>query len=156
WIALVLCAHGCAPSAVGSPAPAPDGPRLEVRIDERFYQVEGLTPQDLNLALRENGPRLREGERRWFGVTDFALRYRYQPRPWGNGCRAVEANVAVELVTTLPEWPDREAASPMLRDHWDLFISRLREHERGHQRIAMLAGRDLLRGVEALRAPDCE
>jgi predicted secreted Zn-dependent protease len=131
-------------------------PAIAVSIDERFYEVSGLTPWDLNRALRLRGPRDTDDERSWFGETDFALRYRYDAVPAGDGCRALGARVEVQLVTTLPEWPDRDAAPPALRADWDLFLSRLREHERGHQRIAMLLGQELLRGVEALHAPDCD
>jgi predicted secreted Zn-dependent protease len=129
---------------------------VEVSIDERYYEVEGVTPWDLNRDLRANGPRDDEAQRSWYGSTDFALRYRYEAMPWADGCRAASARVEVELVTTLPVWPDREAAPKRLREDWDLFLSRLREHERGHQRIAMVMGEELLLGVEALRATDCE
>lgn len=158
WMSLALvAAAACAPVRREAPNGAhPSAPPLEVRIDERYYEVEGMTPRELNHALREKGPRADGHRRRWHGLTDFALRYRYEPRPWADGCRAVEARVEVEVVTTLPEWPDREAASPMLREDWDLFLTRLREHEQGHQRIAILLGRDLLREVEALRAADCD
>ena len=154
WIVLALCASGCAPvtSGAGRAEPVTE---VEVSIDERYYEVEGVTPWDLNRALRTNGPRDDQAERTWFGATDFAMRYRYEPMPWAEGCRAGAARVEVELVTTLPEWPDREAAPAMLRADWDLFLSRLREHEQGHQRIAMVMGQELLRGVEALRATDC-
>ena len=61
----------------------------------------------------------------------------------------------VEVVTTLPRWTDRDEASAALRSDWDLYLSRLREHEQGHQRIAIVAGHALLDQVAALRAPDC-
>jgi predicted secreted Zn-dependent protease len=155
WIVLALCASGCAPVTSGAGRAAPVT-GVEVSIDERYYEVEGVTPWDLNRALRTNGPRDDDAERSWFGATDFALRYRFEPMPWADGCRAGAARVEVELVTTLPVWPDREVAPARLRADWDLFLSRLREHEHGHQRIAMVSGRDLLKGVEALRAPDCD
>jgi predicted secreted Zn-dependent protease len=154
WIALALCSAACAPVTTGTPRPEPAS-GIEVTIDERFYEVEGVTPWELNLELRRNGPRDHEEERSWFGATDFTLRYRFDPRTEADGCRASAARVEVELVTTLPEWPDREAAPAPLRQDWDLFLSRLREHERGHQRIAILLGQELLRGVEKLHAPDC-
>jgi predicted secreted Zn-dependent protease len=154
-IVLALCASGCAPATTGTPRAEP-ATGIEVSIDERFYEVAGVTPWELNRALRQNGPRDNETERRWFGATEFTLRYRYDPMPWGEGCRAGVPHVHVELVTTLPEWPDREAAPAPLRRDWDLFLTRLREHEHGHQRIAILMGQELLRAVEALRATDCE
>jgi predicted secreted Zn-dependent protease len=154
WIALALSASGCAPTPNGTPRAEPAA-GIEVSIGERFYEVAGVTPRELNRALRRNGPRDDEADRRWFGATDFTLRYRYDPMPWGDGCRAGIPHVRVELVTTLPEWPDREAAPAPLRRDWDLFLGRLREHERGHQRIAILMGQELLRAIEALRATDC-
>jgi predicted secreted Zn-dependent protease len=156
WIVLALFACGCAPATAGTQGAEPATP-IDVSIDERFYEVAGVTPWEINRELRQNGPRDDDQtERRWFGATDFTLRYRYDPMPWGEGCRAGIPHVHVELVTTLPEWPDRNAAPAPLRRDWDLFLKRLREHERGHQRIAILMGQELLRAVEALRSPDCE
>jgi predicted secreted Zn-dependent protease len=156
WLALALCACGCAPVLTGARGERAAEPAIEVTIDERFYEVDGTTPWDLNRALRRNGPRDDADERSWHGATDFALRYRYEPAASTDGCHAADARVQVELVTTLPEWPDRDSAPAWLREDWDLFLSRLREHERGHQRIAIELGQELLRGVEELRASDCE
>ncbi|MSR35126.1 MAG: DUF922 domain-containing protein [Gemmatimonadetes bacterium] len=59
-------------------------------------------------------------------------------------------------VTTLPRWTDRDDAPAALLGDWDLFLRRLRDHEEGHQRIAIGVGADLLQDVAALEAPDCE
>src|SRR5687768_7090371 len=83
-VLLALCAAGCAPVPTGA-EPAAPVTGIEVRIDERFYEVEGVTPWELNRALVRNGPRDdREGERTWYGETDFTLRYRYEPAPWAD------------------------------------------------------------------------
>lgn len=136
------------------PSPEVAAPSLEVSIDEAFYGVAGVTALELNRDLSRRGPE-RDGAR-WYGLTDFRLAYRYVPASAEDACRATETRVTVELVTTLPHWRDRDAAPEWLQLDWDLFLTRLREHERGHQEIAILTGEELLEGVAALSASDCE
>ena len=131
----------------------PRDPALWVSVDEQFYDVDGDTPGMLNRDLARNGPR-RDG-RAFQGLTDFQVRYRFDPRPVGGGCRATDARVHVEVVTTLPLWIERDTAPESLRRDWDVFRARLREHERGHQDIAIAGGKMLLDEVERLAAPDC-
>ena len=152
-LALAAVTSGCLPArplaTTSSPVPA-----LEVEVDESFYDVAGLDPRELNVQLMRRGPR-HEG-RSWQGRTDFRVAYSYLARSGGDGCRADEPRVSVRLVTTLPRWKDRKDAPAQLGADWDLYLSRLRDHEEGHRRIAIDAGRDLLLDVAVLSAPDCE
>lgn len=152
-LALALLTSGCLP-ARSRPALVAPVPGLQVSIDEAFYGIEGVTAPELNRQLAQRGP-LHEGMR-WHGLTNFRLVYTYLPFAEANGCRAADPRVSVSVVTTLPEWKDRGAAPEPLRADWDLFLGRLREHEEGHRRIAIVAGEQLLEQVAALRAPDCE
>jgi predicted secreted Zn-dependent protease len=152
-LALTILTSGCMPTRArvlaGSPLPG-----LEVSVDEAFYGVAGLTARELNRDLVRRG--LAHEGTRWQGLTAFHVTYSYQPVSDLEGCRADEPRVRVKVVTTLPHWRDRDAAPPALRTDWDLFLSRLREHEEGHQRIAIDAGHALLDQVAALEAPDCD
>lgn len=152
-LALATFSSGCLPSGArvldSSPVPG-----LEVSVDESFYGVGGVTAWELNHELFRRGPR-RAGVR-WQGLTDFRVAYSFLPEADVEGCRAAEPRVRVEVVTRLPRWNDRELAPEPLRSDWDLYLGRLREHEEGHQRIAIDAGQALLSEVSALQAPDCE
>lgn len=169
WAVLCALAAGCLPAGgaprVREPGPARPGvvraaerggglPGFELSLGETYYPVEGTSAPVVNRELRRNGP-VHRGLR-WHGLTDFRLGYSFEPRPWGEGCRAAETRVRLDIVTTLPRWGSRTAAPAELRSDWDLFLGRLREHEDGHRRITVDAGKDLLKGVQRLRAPDCE
>lgn len=152
--------QGAEESAQALASHSPDGVRgasgqVAVSFRESFYQIEGATPRQLTRALNEKGPLSHGSGSRAFGQTRFELRYRYEPSPWSDGCRAAGASVEVELVTTLPAWSGRDRAAPVLRADWDLFIGRLRAHEHGHRRIAVELGERLLERLQALRASDC-
>jgi predicted secreted Zn-dependent protease len=142
-LALSLSACASAPAAAG----------LRVSIDEAFYHVQGVTAPQLDRELARRGP-VHEGAR-WQGLTDFRMSYSFVPSGGPGGCSVVDPHVSVRVVTTLPRWTDRALAAEGLREDWDLFLSRLREHEQGHQRIAVDAGERLLKAVAELRAPDC-
>ena len=152
-LALATLTSGCLPARARVLAASPV-PGLEVSIDEAFYRVAGRTANDLNRELRDRA--LPHEGLRWQGLTDFRVAYSYLPVPEASGCRVGEPRVTVELVTTLPRWTERERASAWLRSDWDLYLSRLRQHEQGHQRIAIGAGHALLEDVAALEAPDCD
>jgi predicted secreted Zn-dependent protease len=152
-LALALLASGCLPARARVLAASPM-PGLEVSVDEAFYGVGGLTVRDLNRDLFRRA--LNHEGVRWQGLTAFRVTYSYLPESDFGGCRAVAPRVHVKVVTTLPRWLDREDAPAWLRSDWDLYLSRLREHEEGHQRIAIDAGHALLEDVASLQAPDCD
>ena len=152
-LALATLTSGCLPGGPGAVTASPV-PGLEVSGDESCYEVAGLNARDLNHELSRRGPS-HEG-RSWQGQTDFRVAYSYSLERGADGCRAAEPRVRVGLVTTLPRWRDRDDAPERLRSDWDLYLSRLEEHEEGHRRIAILAGQELLEDVSALEAPDCE
>jgi predicted secreted Zn-dependent protease len=143
-LALSMC--GCASGAHAT--------GLRVSIDEAFSPVLGVTAPQLNLELARRGP-IQDGAR-WQGLTEFEMSYSFTSASGRNGCRVVDPRVTVRVVTTLPKWADRSLAAEGLRDDWDLYLGRLREHEEGHQRIAVSAGQELLEAVAELRAPDCD
>ena len=152
-LALGLLTSGCVPVRPAA-AHTPGASDLQVSIDEAFYRVDGVTAPELDLELARRGP-IHDGTR-WQGLTDFRMAYSFLPSAGPNGCRVVEPRVSVRVVTTLPEWRERAFAPAPLRDDWDLYLGRLREHEQGHQRIAVSAGQELLEAVTELRAPDCD
>lgn len=149
-LALALFACACAPARR---LPSGSEPGLRLSVAEDYYDVAGATARDLNRELSRRGPR-HEGAA-WQGRTDFRLAYSFVPEDGPDGCRASDARVTVRLVTLLPRWKDRERAPSRLRGDWDLYLARLRDHEEGHRRIAIGAGRDLLAEVTALAADDC-
>jgi predicted secreted Zn-dependent protease len=152
-LALATFTSGCLPAPARVLAASPV-PGLEVSIDEAFYGVGGLTARDLNRDLFRRA--LRHEGVRWQGLTHFRVVYSYLPERSSDGCRAARPRVSVQLVTTLPHWTDRDEAPEVLRSDWDVYMSRLREHEEGHQRIAIGAGHALLEDFADLQAADCE
>jgi predicted secreted Zn-dependent protease len=152
-LALAILTSGCLPARARVLAASPR-PGLEVSVDEAFYGVGGLTALDLNRDLLRRA--LTHEGVRWQGLTAFRVTYSYLPESDLDGCRAGEPRVRVRVVTTLPQWRDRDAAPEALRLDWDRYLSRLREHEEGHQRIAIHAGHALLAEVAALEAPNCD
>lgn len=151
---------GCTPLAdpglPGTPTPPvaralPEG--LDVQVRESFYGVRGDTPSQLNRALAVAAPRHRG--RRAYGLTDWALRWRYRTLPGARVCRVADPEIHLAVTTWLPRWEDRGRAAPAVADQWDLFMTRLRDHERGHRERVI---RETFRALDALRdaaAPTC-
>lgn len=157
-LALVLAA-GCAPAsapgsgaAPGVHAAVPDGLTVDVR--QSFYPVRGDTPRELNGALALAAPRHRG--RRAYGLTDWTLRWSYDALPDTRACRVADPEFRLTITTRLPRWEDRERAPARVVADWDLFMTRLRDHETGHRERVI---REAIRVLEALReasASTCE
>jgi predicted secreted Zn-dependent protease len=152
-LALATLTSGCLPARPNAAASA-SSTGLQVSFDQAFYDVAGLTARDLNLELGRRGPD-HQGVR-WQGETRFQVSYSYLPERVDGACRARKPKVAVRLTTTLPNWTNRSEAPSNLQSDWDVYFARLSSHEEGHRRIAISAGEELLRAVEALHEESCE
>ena len=153
-LAVLGCGAGAAGRDTGADQDRPTPRHLEVQLQERFYSVSGQSARALNRALWVNGPRV--GGRPAHALTEWHLGWSYRPIRTSFSCASSRPNVTVGIVTTLPRWTDLPSASERLVSDWALFLARLRDHESTHQYLALEGGRELLRRLEVLEAPDCE
>lgn len=104
-------------------------------LDYRYYDVEGTSEAAIRRDLRRNSPRAPDGKR-YPGVTRWQVGSNITYADGARPCalQSFEASLALEV--TLPQLRGRDALAPALREHWDRFEAALREHERGHERIA--------------------
>ena len=125
-----------------------------VQVEERYYDIGGLSAGRLNGELLRKGP-IREG-RTVHAVTDWSLRWSYVARRAGPGCVSASPSVELDVVTTLPRWTDLDTAPGHLVRDWRLYLRRLRAHEGGHRELAVAASSELLERLGRLSARDCD
>lgn len=102
---------------------------LPAGAEERvLYPIKGASAGDLIRQMRQLGPR---GYWAW---TAARYQWTYQYRRTAGRCAIASANVTERITVTLPDWNDRSAAKPCLREGWERMMTRLSEHEMGHVR----------------------
>jgi len=132
--------------------PVPIG--ITVQNFDRLYPVRGRTAGALLTEMRGGGPV--SGGRRYFGTLSWTLRYRWSNTSTGLGtCSVHGLEVAIETITTMPDWRDADSASTELRTQWAAFLAALRAHEEGHRRIALEAAIAVKRRLEDLGIAEC-
>lgn len=133
----------------------PPGPvvGVELTTELRRYPVRGADRAALSRSLFDAAPVVR-GERVW-GRTRWSLESRYAFGWVAGTCAVARARVLVSATVLLPDWRDRDAASPALRHLWDRFLRGLAEHEAGHRARAVEAGQELRAALLELSAPTC-
>lgn len=138
WLLLVL--------AAGAASSAPPSPGDRVRIVDRIerYAIVGASSSELMRQMRELGPVDPPSGKRMHGFAEWRVSWSYQYAPGRGGCRLTQHEVELDVVITLPEWRDKDAADGRMQAGWADFLHKLEEHERGHRAI----------GVEAAHAVD--
>ena len=124
---------------------------VERKLERRTYTVTGETSAEIHRSLEENGPR--QGERTFYGLTEFSMAYRYATQPVGDECRAADVQVQIGITVTLPDWEKPRTADPDLTREWRRFLRALENHEDGHVRLADEAAERLRLSLLRLRGP---
>lgn len=120
------------------------GGKLTAKRETQFYKIHGRTARDLRKAMDAQGPLSPDGKTRFDGRTDWMLNWTYK---WDAKLakqagiyRLSEWTVDVKSTITLPRWVEAEAANPLERRRWLVYMARLELHEHGHAKLAEAAG----------------
>jgi predicted secreted Zn-dependent protease len=132
----------------------------EVRVAETtvdWFTIRGTTSAEMRASMLETAPYSARrqsrvwGQCRWWFEWDF----KYAPGSTG-GCRVAEFTITLNARMKLPKWVDANGADRELRDRWETFEKRLRQHEDGHKNNGVKAANDLARRLKTLgEYPDC-
>lgn len=152
---LLVAAGGCAsaPSVTGSPRTFASSPDVTVRETWSHYPVEGGEAHEMGVSMAENAPRQHGVPA--FGLTRWSLSWRFDVRRFAGTCRIVSPHVTSELEIVLPRWSAGAPTRTPLVLRWELFLDALTEHELGHRRLVLEAGREIAERLRRTSAPTC-
>ncbi len=108
---------------------------VRVVTQDRYYDVRGTTPEEMQATMLANAP-MSDG-RRVRGRTSWNVRWRYQIRRQGGGCSVEDPRVSLEMIVDLPRWLDSASASDSLVTAWREFYDALHAHEKRHAQISL-------------------
>ncbi len=129
--------------AVRAASPSPDAQQITNTIRTYYYDVHGVTAEELLASLRASRPFTKHASTGW----RVAWNYDYLVRSDGYVLRCF--NVRVQVTFTLPLWLDSERADKTLQEEWKRYYAALQIHESGHAGFAIAAGKEMLRRMNS-------
>lgn len=126
-------------------------------LNTNYYQVAGLTVEQLRKQMARLGPLDTNFGRRYNGFTKWYIHWNYNYSNSYKGCRLSNIKVKTEVTTILPKWNAPRTASLALVSDWNRYITALSGHESGHKDHAVAAGKEILQALSSLPAySSCE
>lgn len=126
-------------------------PSCELTVKEKYeyYDIEGVTIDELRRQMKENGTKWDDGKV-YAALTTWDIRYNYDVSSEDGICCVKSAKTSVEIVYHLP----RRVASPTepayLSDVWDRYLEHLKAHEFGHKALAVKTAGEINETLAAL------
>jgi len=145
-IGLLILGAGCATKHPDNPALDAYPPGIVGSTDVVYYDIHGKTARELVDDMRRLGP---QGGR-YFGEAQSPLRWNWQTKSDGEGCRTSSANVIMRSEITMPRWSPPADTAPGLYTQWKTFLSGLETHEIGHKDISARHAREMLTSLRKM------
>ena len=122
-----------------------------VSVSTSTYDITGSTAEALRAQMDALGPGGFDAYTSWF------VRWTVPDMVSDAGCAPGEVKVSVLIVYNFPHWDPPADAPAALVDRWTAYTAALHNHEDGHKDIAIAAGQEVKRTLDALPAfPACD
>ncbi|WP_108662542.1 DUF922 domain-containing protein [Acuticoccus kandeliae] len=126
-------------------------------VSVRTYKVSGTSLSTLERSLSIHGPAVPGLHGRAFAAVETTFLHNFEPTKYGTQCRySRNGRVGLRSEVILPEWRQRDAASPELKAKWDIISQYAVIHEAGHIKISQKYARQLEAAYKRASAPTCE
>jgi predicted secreted Zn-dependent protease len=127
------------------------GQEPEVSIDYVYYKIKGTTANELRTQMDQLGPVDRFGQRHDMD-TKWDIQWSYPYSQEEGECTTGSIEIRTTITFTFPTWEPSPDTSTELVDQWNGYLNLGQVHEDGHKEIALEAGREILRTLQAASA----
>ena len=128
-----------------------------IRLDKDvvYYDVRGMTEDEIARSLRRDAPRELDG---FQGEANFVFSWTYNYDQAGERgrqpqCRVKNARVEIEIVVTLPRHRNIGRAADSIEATWTTFANALEEHELNHAADFERIGRRIPEALNGVTGP---
>jgi len=132
-------------------------PEPPTDVSVKTYKVTGTTLSSLERSLSVHGPVVPGLDGRAFAAVETSFMHSFDAKQSGGSCRFKRGGrVGLRSEVILPDWRQRDRASPELRAKWDIISQYAVIHEAGHIKISQKYARELETAYKRASAPTCE
>jgi predicted secreted Zn-dependent protease len=133
-----------------------EGVKLESSQATSYYDVQGLTTEDIFRYIEANGPTLEDGTR-GSGITSVVWAYNWTGSEDGGGCKIDSMTIHADIAVLLPRHASDAALPEGLRDHWKDYEEGVAVHEQRHVDIYLDGAEDIRTVMSEIgRQDDCQ
>ncbi len=115
-------------------------PKIGLNIVTNYYNIQGLTENDLRQQMNTLGPTDSYGRHDAYTKWDII---------WSKPCNELPF-VRINIVFTFPKWIKPGNPDSNLDSKWTKYIEALKNHESGHQDIATGATQEIMDALYSL------
>jgi predicted secreted Zn-dependent protease len=144
FVATILFATGL----IASAEPA-------ITEQRRYYDVTGQTLGDVNKRMLASSP-IAEAGIKYRGRCDYHIDWQFTYASDSDWCAIKSVAVTISITYTMPRWIDYSSTSSSMQEKWNVFFTRLQEHEEGHANLAKDASRDIEREIGNMKRRSCQ
>ncbi|MBI2109693.1 DUF922 domain-containing protein [Candidatus Woesearchaeota archaeon] len=114
-------------------------PGLWVRVDTRYYYIDGNTTQDLTNEMQLKGPRIPRYDHNSAGAATWDIEKRHTTLQDSNGCKINQDEIQayVPVLIDLPKWVNYDKVSQAEKNSWNKYLIYLHTHEKTHADITI-------------------
>ena len=138
---------------LATPAVAQSNIRLDKNVV--YYDVRGMTDDEIARSLRRDAPRELDG---FQGEANFVFSWTYNYDRVGErnrqpACRVKNARVEIKIVVTLPRHRSIGRAPDSVETTWTTFAEALEAHELNHAEDFERIGREIPDALDGITGP---
>jgi predicted secreted Zn-dependent protease len=124
---------------------------LETTLSTTYYEVTGLTTEDIFVSIEANGPTDGAG-RQGSGLTSVEWEYVWSgDRAPSGACSIQELTISADITIELPQHVNEAGLSPALLANWQAYAQGVAEHEQRHVDIYLQGAEDIRTALKELR-----
>jgi predicted secreted Zn-dependent protease len=133
-----------------------EGIKLESGLATSYYNVQGMTTEDIFRYIEQNGPTLEDGTR-GSGITSVVWAYDWTGSQDSNGCRIDSMTIRADISVLLPRHANEANLPPDLRKNWLEYETGVAIHEQRHVDIYLEGAADIKSVMSEIgRQKDCK
>jgi len=126
-----------------------------VRETHEYYEINGWGEKELRDQMTRQGTAWSDGKK-YDSITRWRVKWDYEYDRSAQSCSAATFQATAEITIRYPRWVRDDDASPETSNKWDVYLSGLVDHEKGHRDMVVEAVEDITHAVAQLpAAPTC-
>jgi len=124
-------------------------PQVKVKESFQYYDIDGLTQDELRSQMKRNGTTWNDGKV-YAALTCWDIRYHYDVNSTDGKFRLTGVRTDVDIVFHMPRLIPSAKTPNDLKTSWNEYLEHLQTHESGHRDLAIKIGEEIYQALSSL------